>query len=120
MRRLHLPTILFWIIAIAALVAVVMLLAPWIAGPPGAPPELSCRMNIRQVQQAVRKHQQEHDLPVGAELSLETLIEAGRLPYAFECPGAGSYSISGSVPERGNLYMRCSDPEHMDFEHGHW
>jgi len=78
-------------------------------------PKALCVMNQRNLQQAVRSYQFNHNLKSGDPLDWSKLIGPGlfieRIP---ECPihGASAYSYSKVIPETGVLAAPCSDPAH--------
>lgn len=68
-----------------------------------------CIMNIRNVQQAVRGHQNMTNLSTGDTLASTALIGAnGYLGNTPTCPGGGTYTYTGTVPALGSLYTTCS------------
>ena len=69
-----------------------------------------CIMNLRNVQQAVRSHQNLNDLNVGATIDIASdLIGADNyLQTTPVCPGAGSYTLGSEIPDLGTLVMECS------------
>lgn len=68
-----------------------------------------CIMNIRNVQQAVRGHQNMTNLSVGDTLASTALIGTnGYLGNTPTCPGGGTYTYTGTVPALGSLYTTCS------------
>ena len=77
-------------------------------------------MNMRNVQQAVRAHQRARDLPVGSRVTFEVLKEDGYFEESLSCPDGNPYVCDETVPESGNLFLRCSDSEHMNFDHHDW
>lgn len=69
-----------------------------------------CILNIRNVQNAVRAHQNLKGLDEGAPLNMNIDIVA---PGKFiemdpECPGAGNYTYITYIPNLGELAMPCS------------
>lgn len=68
-----------------------------------------CIMNIRNVQQAVRGHQNMNNLIAGTELVAATKIwGANGYLNAPNCPGGGGYVPTETVPGPGVLYLTCT------------
>lgn len=77
-----------------------------------------CVMNIRNVQQALRSHQNLTALSDGATIDVESdLIGPGNyLPSAPVCPGEGTYTYATTVPALGELAAKCSFADSRDHE----
>jgi hypothetical protein len=71
-------------------------------------------------QQAMRAHQNAKGLNSGSRLMFEELIEAGYFSKTFNCPDGNPYLCDNTIPEVGKLYFRCSNPQHMQFDHESW
>lgn len=113
-------TIAFWVIALVILGGVAFL---WISSGrrvPHGSHRARCMMNVRIVQQAVREYQNAEDVEVGSRVSIGCLIEAGYLDSVRTCPDDHPYRCEEVVPEIGQLFLRCPDPDHADFDHAHW
>lgn len=68
-----------------------------------------CIMNIRNVQQAVRGHQNMNNLSAGGPLvAADKVWGANGYLNAPTCPGSGIYTPTESVPVPGALYLSCS------------
>ena len=80
-----------------------------------------CLMNIRNAQQAVRSYSNMYHVEVSEPIARDVLIGDGKfLESAPTCPSGGTYTFLDHVPEKGVLFMRCSDPEHTPDDHANW
>lgn len=79
-----------------------------------------CVMNVRNVQMAVRLYQYQESTEAGSTLAIDQLIEAGLLVEAPHCPDGNRYVCDNVVPETGQIYLRCPDPHHNEFDHADW
>ncbi|MCH7228719.1 hypothetical protein, partial [Haloferula sp. A504] len=70
----------------------------------------SCIMNIRNVQQAVRSHQNLNGVPDNAPIDIVTDLVGGDNFLRTEpvCPAGGTYSMVSAIPELGTLAIECS------------
>lgn len=84
----------------------------------------SCRINCRNVQQSMRSYSGVNGIGAGDAVpgfSVRTLVNQGYLSAIPACPGGGHYEvIEGRAPEVGELMIRCSCPDHVPPDHGHW
>lgn len=116
------PTIVFWVLACLILLVVACL---WISvgyhqDADGRCDRAVCITNARNLQIAVRAIQNTQDLKTGAIITFEQLIQNGYIDRLPKCPNGNSYSCDGIIPEEGHLFIRCSDPEHVNFAHDNW
>ncbi len=83
-----------------------------------------CIMNIRNVQQALRSHQNLSGVPDGATINITSdLVGADNfLRTEPTCPSDGTYTFASVVPDLGTLAMTCSlagsDDHEPDFYSG--
>lgn len=70
----------------------------------------SCLLNIRNVQQAVRSHQNTQQLKVGDALMASSIYDTVGSVYLRSpiCPGSGSYELSPTIPTYGTAALTCS------------
>ena len=81
----------------------------------------ACILNIRNVQQAVRAHQNINGLEFGAPLSMSDIFGEDKfLPREPRCPSGGIYTFSKTIPKIGKLACTCGHPEHEPAEHEDW
>ena len=81
----------------------------WVAGSNKA----ACRMNVRNVQQAVRSCQGMNSLMMGAPLDKSAIVGPGKFMETEPvCPSCGPYRWSPVVPEIGHLMIECDHPSH--------
>lgn len=80
-----------------------------------------CIMNIRNVQQAIRSHQNMNNLPTAGTIAVDQIIGAGKYLEVFpSCPGNGTYSpasggnftvtVPGSATDTA-VALTCAAPE---------
>ena len=68
-----------------------------------------CILNITNCQKAVRSYQNMYEKPVGADLTLTTLVGAGKmLETTPVCPSGGTYTGAGTIPVVGTAYLTCN------------
>lgn len=73
----------------------------------------ACIMNIRNVQQAVRGHQNLKSLDVGTPLDLNDIFgPSGYLPQPV-CPLGGTYTFTNTIPALGTVICKCSHADHV-------
>jgi prepilin-type N-terminal cleavage/methylation domain-containing protein len=76
----------------------------------------ACIMNIRNVQQAVRGHQNMSNAAVGDAITSTAIIGAnGYIQTTPSCPASGSYTLAGTYPALGTLAYTCS--KSTDLQH---
>ncbi len=85
----------------------------------------ACILNIRNVQQAVRGHQNMNNLALAASLTAATIYSADGTAYLKTpaCPAGGTYSPGSEVPAYGTLYISCSlatSDNHVPTGYGDW
>jgi hypothetical protein len=81
----------------------------WIAGSNKA----ACRMNVRNVQQAVRSYQGMNNKTTGSPLDKSEIVGPGKfLETEPVCPSCGPYRWSPVVPGMGHLMIECEHPDH--------
>lgn len=69
-----------------------------------------CIMNLRNIQQALRSHQNLSGKATGATINIPVdLVGADNfLQTTPQCPGAGTYSFASVIPDLGTLAAQCS------------
>lgn len=79
----------------------------------------TCYLNIRNVQQAVRGHQNIFSLNTGDPLTWKIIEDYLAKPT---CPDGGTYTLSPTIPPVGKLACTCSLPEHQldPKDHADW
>ncbi len=79
-----------------------------------------CIMNIRNVQQAVRGHQNLKSLDVGTPLDMNDIFGPnGYLPQPV-CPLGGTYTYTNTIPPVGTVICKCSHADHMPTNTSTW
>ena len=79
-----------------------------------------CIMNIRNVQQAVRGHQNMKSLDVGTPLDMNDIFgPSGYLPQPV-CPAGGTYTFTNTIPAVGTVICKCSHADHVPADHDDW
>jgi Domain of unknown function (DUF4190) len=73
----------------------------------------ACIMNIRNVQQAVRGHQNINSLDVGTPLDLNDIFGPDGYLEQPVCPLGGTYTFSNSIPAVGTVICKCSHADHV-------
>jgi prepilin-type N-terminal cleavage/methylation domain-containing protein len=68
----------------------------------------ACVVNLSSMQKAVRGYQNMNQLAAGATAPIATLVSQGYFGAAPTCPGGGTYTITGTVPDPGVPYATCS------------
>ena len=54
-----------------------------------------------------------NELPPGTPIRADELVGPDKwLPELPQCPAGGTYEVLGYVPEKGEVYMTCSHPDH--------
>jgi hypothetical protein len=124
MKTSHIPTIAFWTLSISILAFVACF---WILQSshlsrtdPERTSKALCLINIRNMQAAVRSYQKQNNLQSGTKLRIEEMIKEGFMTSFPCCPDGQSYVYDGTIPKEGELYLRCLNRTHMDFEHNDW
>jgi len=84
-----------------------------------------CIMNIRNVQQAVRSHQNLNGLNDGATIDVvNDLVGPEKyLNTTPVCPGGGTYTFASTIPNLGDLAATCSlesSDDHVPDNHAGW
>ncbi len=86
----------------------------------------ACILNIRNVQQAVRGHQNMHNKLAADTLDSAVIYSATAADAYLKppvCPGAGTYTAGTSYGAPGTLYLACSlavSAEHIPTGSGDW
>jgi len=81
----------------------------------------TCLLNIRNVQQAIRGHQNIHDLNQGDPINWDEIFgENGYLPKKPTCPQGGTYTFLTKYPKTGELACKCSIHDHEPANHEDW
>ena len=81
----------------------------------------ACILHQRNLQQAVRAHQQIDNLKPGDPLDWSKIIGPGLfLETKPACPVHGDYHLSPVIPETGTLAAPCQDPEHRPVDGRDW
>lgn len=126
-RRRRLPglTLLELTVVILVLLALIAVLfiggRAWKRGSDRA----GCIMNIRNVQQAMRSHQNLNGVPDGAPIDIVADLVGGDNFIRTEpvCPGTGTYSMASTIPDLGTLAIECSlstSREHIPSFYAGW
>lgn len=123
MEKHRIPTVLFWIIASLVLSAVTWL---WVMDYRESIRALArenravCVRNVRNAQMAVRLHQDRESSKTGSRVTIDQLMKAELLFEIPHCPDGNRYVCDEVVPAIGQLYLRCPDPHHNEFDHADW
>ena len=81
----------------------------------------ACIMNIRNVQQAIRGHQNMKNLNPGDPIPWDEIIgKDGYIPVKPTCPDGGTYTFLTKFPKVGELACKCSHPDHVPPQHADW
>ncbi len=79
-----------------------------------------CFMNTRNVQLAVRGHQNMTSLNVGDPIEWNVIIGPdGYLPQP-SCPAGGIYTFANTIPTIGTVICQCSHADHVPPSHADW
>ena len=68
----------------------------------------ACVVNLATMQKAVRGYQNMSQVAAGSAATMATLVSQGYFGTQPVCPGGGSYTITGTVPNPGVPYAVCS------------
>jgi Domain of unknown function (DUF4190) len=80
----------------------------------------ACILNTRNVQQAVRGHQNMKNLKVGDPIDWNFIFGPdGYLPKPV-CPLGGTYTFVETIPPAGTLVGSCSHADHVPADHSTW
>jgi hypothetical protein len=80
----------------------------------------ACIMNTRNVQQAVRGHQNMTSMKVGDPIDWNDIFGPdGYLPQPV-CPLGGTYTFVETIPPLGTLVGSCSHADHVPADHSTW
>ncbi len=80
-----------------------------------------CIMNIRNVQQAIRAHQNMNSLEIGTPIKWDDIIGPGKfIENTPQCSEGGTYTFVKTIPEIGVLACTCSHAEHQPPNHEEW
>ena len=82
----------------------------------------ACIMNIRNVQQAIRGHQNMNQISDGAVIDWDKIVgdsDDAYLPKPV-CPLGGTYTFSKVYPKPGQLACTCSHADHVPSNHESW
>jgi hypothetical protein len=83
-----------------------------------------CIMRIQAVQKGVRAYCNLYGYQPGDNVPglKSQVIGPGKFVEAVPlCPGHGEYIfLDDKVPETGELYMKCSIPDHVPADHSQW
>lgn len=108
--------IVFWFVMLSILAGVAALwIHAWLEpfGRTGNSDKAGCRIQQRNLHQAVRAHQNMESLKPGDPLDWSKIIGPGQfLENKPTCPVHGDYILSPVIPETGTLAAPCQDPEH--------
>lgn len=81
----------------------------------------ACIMQTRNLQQAVRGHQNINSLKVGDPLDWNVIFGPDRyLESKPVCPLGGTYTFMDSIPPIGTLAGQCSHEDHVPTQHEDW
>lgn len=83
----------------------------------------ACIMNIRNVQQAMRSHQNMNGFSPGGQgfRNAELIGPDSFIESRPTCPSGGTYEwAEGTFPPVGELALRCSHPGHVPVTHEDW
>lgn len=76
----------------------------------------ACIMNIRNVQQAVRGHQNMSNAAIGDTITSTAIIGTnGYIQTTPTCPAGGAYTLAGTYPALGTLAYTCD--KSTDLQH---
>lgn len=84
----------------------------------------TCIINIRNIQQAVRSHQNLNGLADGTSLDVADLTgPTNYLGVTATCPAGGTYTYESAIPTPGTLMITCSFEttfQHVPTNHAGW
>ena len=116
--------IVFWFVMLSILAGVATLWTlAWLEpfGRTGNSDKPACLLHQRNLQQAVRAHQNMESLKPGDPLDWSEIIGPGQfIETEPTCPVHGDYLLSPVIPERGTLAAPCKDPEHRPADTRDW
>lgn len=122
MKNNRIPTIAFWVIFVPLLICTVYF---WVnafsKGSYGSNPRAACLLQMRNVQQSVRTYAIVKNLDFGERVTIEELETFSGASFKDKtCPEGHPYQWIELVPEIGDLYLHCTNPEHRKFDHSDW
>jgi hypothetical protein len=80
----------------------------------------ACILQTRNVQQAIRAHQNMNGLKPGTPVDWDDIFGDDKyLPNRPQC-SSGKYTFTKTIPQIGKLACTCSDPEHAVAGHDDW
>ncbi|HSP43740.1 MAG TPA: hypothetical protein VLO11_12770 [Luteolibacter sp.] len=81
----------------------------------------ACIINIRNVQQAVRAHQNMNSKNIGEPIDWDEIFGPDAFMEEPECHAGGTYTFARNYPEIGKLACTCSHGEdHQPADHENW
>jgi hypothetical protein len=123
-KRHLIPTIVFWIISLTILSIVGFFwISPFKGSSYDSPQRrrAGCVMNIRNTQQSVRSYANLKNVAIGSVVTIEDLNKLNGFPSKdLKCPEGYVYEWNEVVPEVGQLYLRCTNPKHLNFDYSDW
>lgn len=80
----------------------------------------ACILQTRNVQQAIRGHQNMNSINQGAAIDWNEIFgKDGYMPKPV-CPTGGTYTFSEVYPETGELACKCEHADHVPTNHENW
>lgn len=81
----------------------------------------ACILQTRNMQQAVRGHQNMNNIKIGAPLDWSEIFGPDKyLPNKPTCPTGGTYTFVDTFPRVGTLAGKCSHADHVPADHDDW
>ena len=112
---------LFWLGIVFLVLVQVLLVSALIPHQRRGSPRATCILGQRNLQQAVRAHQETESLKPGDPLDWSKIIGPGLfIETKPTCPVHGDYIFSPVIPEKGTLAAPCQDPDHRPADTKDW
>ena len=81
----------------------------------------ACILNVRNVQQAVRAHQNMNMIKEGEKIDWDKIFgDDGFLPVKPVCPTHGAYKVLDKIPKPGNTVFTCPNEDHAPDNVDNW
>lgn len=81
----------------------------------------ACILQTRNMQQAVRGHQNMNNINIGTPLDWNEIFGPDKyLPNKPTCPTGGTYTFVDTFPPVGTLAGKCSHTDHVPADHDDW
>jgi len=83
--------------------------------------QTTCALNIRNVHQAIRAHENLKGLDPSDTINITEIIGQGKyMDFMPACPSGGTYTLQTKYPPIGQAAMRCSIHDHNPGDTSGW